>query len=82
MDLQKLELLESRVSGILGLLEELKQKNTSLETQMGDLRRELSEKQETVKRLQEENQQLAQEREVIRGRVENMLEALSGIKME
>ncbi|MBI1986791.1 MAG: cell division protein ZapB [Nitrospinae bacterium] len=82
MDLQKLELLESRVSGFLGLLEELKQKNVSLETQMGDLRRELSEKQEAVKRLQEENQQLAQEREVIRGRVENMLEALNGIKME
>lgn len=82
MDLQKLELLESRVSGFLGLLEGLKQKNASLETQNGDLRRELSEKQEAMKRLQEENQQLAQEREVIRGRVENMLEALNGLKME
>lgn len=82
MDMQKLELLESRVSGFLGLLEELKQKNATLETQMGDLRRELSEKQEAVQQLQEENRQLAQEREVIRGRVENMLEALNGIKME
>ncbi|MBI2877855.1 MAG: cell division protein ZapB [Candidatus Tectomicrobia bacterium] len=72
MDLQKLELLESRVSSILGLLEELKQKNSSLE-------RELFEKQEALRQLQEENQQWSQKEEAIRSRVENMLEALNGI---
>ena len=82
MDLQKLEQLESRISGILRLVAELKEKNHVLESKADDLERELSGKISELEQVKVEKEEWDQEREVVRSRVETMLQTLDNIRLE
>ncbi len=82
MDLQKLEQLESRISGILRLVAELKEKNHILEAKANDLERELSGKVSELEQVKVEKEEWDQEREIVRGRVETMLQTLDNIRLE
>tara|TARA_B100000315_G_C14520341_1_gene561236 strand:+ start:481 stop:741 length:261 start_codon:yes stop_codon:yes gene_type:complete len=82
MDLQKLEQLESRISGVLRLMAELKEKNNLLEAKVYDLEQELSGKTNELSQSNGEKEQWGQEREIIRSRVETMLQTLEDILPE
>ena len=82
MDLQKLEQLESRISGVLRLMAELKENNNLLEAKVYDLEQELSGKTNELSQSNGEKEQWGQEREIIRSRVETMLQTLEDILPE
>ena len=82
MDLHKLEQLESRISGVLRLIAELKEKNNLLEARVNELEQELSGKTNELNQANGEKEQWGQEREVIRSRVETMLQTLEDIRPE
>lgn len=82
MDLQKLDQLESRISEVLRLVAELKEKNYFLEAKVNDLEQVLSGKAKEMDQIKLEKQQWDQEKELVRNRVETMLMTLDDIRPE
>lgn len=69
MSLEKMETLEVRVRGLVGLVQELKEANASLEAQLALAQEELSRREGYGREWEEE-------REDIRLRIEKVLEQL------
>jgi chromosome segregation ATPase len=92
MDLSKLELLESRITQVVKWLSQLREQNTSLKKQVHNLKQDLGTREEEMKRLKQENQalsnqeeeikHLSQERDIIKDRLEGMLETLNQLNID
>jgi FtsZ-binding cell division protein ZapB len=92
MDLQKLEVLENKVSQAINAVQKLKQENRELQTQVQALQKENQEKDAQLVALREEMQKLkdnAQEshqfkarEEEIRSKVEKMLAKLEELQLQ
>ena len=86
MDVDKLDLLESRLLHLVNLVAELREKNRLLESQVAHLEGEITTKTEELNRLKRENEEVAQlreesknllkERDAIRLKIEGMLTSL------
>ncbi|MBI4639311.1 MAG: hypothetical protein HY731_01380 [Candidatus Tectomicrobia bacterium] len=86
MDVEKLDILESRLLHLVNLIAELREKNQLLESRVTHLEGEISAKTEEVDRLKRENEEVAQlreesknllkERDLIRLKIEGMLSSL------
>jgi predicted nuclease with TOPRIM domain len=84
--IEALDVLQTRLTRMLDLLAETREKNGQLHSRVGDLEKEVSSKTDELGRLQEEqarllkvqeeHKQLVAEREIIRGKVEGMLKNL------
>jgi predicted nuclease with TOPRIM domain len=84
--IEALDMLQTRLTRMLDLLAETREKNGQLQSRVGDLEKEVSSKTDELGRLQEEqarllkvqeeHKQLVAEREIIRGKVEGMLKNL------
>jgi predicted nuclease with TOPRIM domain len=84
--IEALDMLQTRLTRMLDLLAETREKNGQLHSRVGDLEKEVSSKTDELGRLQEEqarllkvqeeHKQLVAEREIIRGKVEGMLKNL------
>jgi chromosome segregation ATPase len=84
--IEALDVLQTRLTRMLDLLAETREKNGQLQSCVGDLEKEVSSKTDELGRLQEEqarllkvqeeHKQLVAEREIIRGKVEGMLKNL------
>lgn len=91
MSVEKLEQIESRLIKVMGLLADLKEKNSLLEKKVIELQGQLSSKEAsinrandqslTIARLGEENKQLIQERKVVSEKIEQILENLREIEI-
>jgi len=86
VDVDKLDLLESRLLHLVNLVAELREKNRLLESQVAHLEGEITTKTEELNRLKRENEEVAQlreesknllkERDAIRLKIEGMLTSL------
>lgn len=72
MSLEKMETLEVRVRGLVALVQELKEANTSLQEQLNLAREELSRREDYGRELEEE-------RGNIKLRIEKVLEQLDSM---
>lgn len=91
MSVEKLEQIESRLIKVMGLLADLKEKNSLLEKKVIELQGQLSSKEAsinraneqnlTIARLGEENKHLIQERKVVSEKIEQILENLREIEI-
>lgn len=92
MDLSKLEMLESRITKVVQFLNQLREQNNTLENQVHTLQQELMNKEEELKCLRQDNEtlcnqekeyrQLSQERDLIKERLEGMLETLNQLNID
>ncbi len=71
--------LEQKIYRTIEMYKSAKQAQTLAEQDAGRLRRQLDERDQEVATLRREAVQLKKEREVIRGRVEKMLEQIESI---
>ena len=84
--IEALDVLQARLTRLLDVLAETREKNGQLQSRVGDLETEVTSKTEALSRLQEDHarllqvqeeyKQLVAEREIIRGKVEGMLKNL------
>lgn len=91
MSVEKLEQIESRIIKVMGVLAELKEKNSLLEGKVLELQGQLSSKEAAVSRaneqslaiakLTEENKRLIQERNIVSEKIEKILENLGEIEL-
>jgi len=89
MGIEKLELLETRLMKVVKAISHLREKNAALEKRVGELQSALAEKTEELLRYREESRQastlqveastLLEERELIRQKIESMLDSLEGV---
>lgn len=89
MDPQKLELLEARVLKAITEINRLREKNTRLEKEVQELKKQAADKDKQLSALQPdarkleelsaESRQLLQERDTIRLKIESLLDKLEKI---
>lgn len=92
MDLQQFELLESKISHAISLIQKLKQENRELQKRVQVLQEESQEKEvqlvalrEEIQKLKgnaQETQQFKQREEEIRGKIEHMLVKLEELQLQ
>jgi len=80
--MEKFSHLEDKIYRIIEECRGLKQTNESLETELTGLRRESAATQEENKRLELQIERLQNEREVIRLKVEAMLDAIAVLDLD
>lgn len=84
--IEALDLLQTRLSKMLEIMAELREKSNSLQSRVEDLEKDVAAKTEELTRLHEDNarlqriqeeyKQLVAEREIVRNKVEGMLKHL------
>jgi chromosome segregation ATPase len=84
--IEALDVLQTRLSRMLELMAELRERSHSLQSRVEDLEKDVAAKAEELTRLHEENahlhrvqdeyKQLVAEREIVRNKVEGMLKHL------
>ena len=80
--MEKFSHLEDKIYRIIEECRGLKQSNESLEGELSGLRREMSTVQEENQRLETQIERLQNEREVMRLKVEAMLDAIAVIDLD
>jgi FtsZ-binding cell division protein ZapB len=90
MDLEQLEVLETKISQAVQVIEQLKSKNKQLSDEIGQLRNEAESRETLLNKLMEENRRYQQEQEQaslgkekeerIRNKVEEMLSKLDELE--
>lgn len=89
--IEALDVLQGRLTNVLDLMAELREKSTQLQNRVEELERDVSAKGDEIARLQEEqarllkieeeHKQLAAEREIVRNKVEGMLKHLERFEL-
>ena len=89
--IEALDVLQGRLTNVLDLLAELREKSTQLQNRVEELERDVSAKADEIAHLQEdqarllkveeEHKQLAAEREIVRNKVEGMLKHLEKFEL-
>jgi chromosome segregation ATPase len=89
--IEALDVLQGRLTNVLDLLAELREKSTQLQNRVEDLERDVAAKADEIAHLQEdqarllkveeEHKQLAAEREIVRNKVEGMLKHLEKFEL-
>jgi chromosome segregation ATPase len=84
--IEALDVLQGRLTSVLDMIAELREKSTQLQSRVEELEQDVSAKAHEITRLQddqqrllkieEEHKQLAAEREIVRSKVEGMLKHL------
>jgi DNA repair exonuclease SbcCD ATPase subunit len=84
--IEALDVLQSRLSKMLEIMADLRERSSSLQSRVEDLEKDVTAKTEELTRLHEENarlqkiqeeyKQLVAEREIVRNKVEGMLKHL------
>jgi hypothetical protein len=89
--IEALDVLQTRLTKMLDVMADLKEKSSSLQSRVADLEREVSGQNDELVRLrednarlqkiQEEHKQLVAEREIVRNKVEGMLKHLEKFEL-
>ncbi len=89
--IEALDLLQARLGKMLDIMADLREKNASFQSRVGDLEKDLSSKTDDLTQLREENtrllkvqeehKQVVAEREIIRGKIEGMLKNLERFEL-
>jgi chromosome segregation ATPase len=89
--IEALDVLQARLTKMLDVMADLKEKSSSLQSRVADLEREVSGQNDELVRLrednarlqkiQEEHKQLVAEREIVRNKVEGMLKHLEKFEL-
>ena len=89
--IEALDVLQTRLSKILEIMAELRERSNSLQSHVEEMERELATKNEELTRLHEDNfrlqiieeehKQLVAEREIVRNKVDGMLKHLEKFEL-
>jgi uncharacterized protein YlxW (UPF0749 family) len=89
--IEALDVLQARLTKMLDIMADLREKSNSLQSRVADLENEVSAKGEELAQLREDNarlqkiheeyKQLVAEREIVRNKVEGMLKHLEKFEM-
>ncbi len=89
--IEALDLLQARLGKMLDIMADLREKNASFQSRVGDLEKDLSSKTDDLTQLREENtrllkvqeehKQVVAEPEIIRGKIEGMLKNLERFEL-
>ena len=89
--IEALDILQARVTKMLDVMADIREKNAGLQSRVGDLEKEVSSKTNDLTQLREENtrllkvqeeyKQVVAEREIIRSKIEGMLKNLEEFEL-
>jgi chromosome segregation ATPase len=89
--IEALDVLQARLTKMLDIMADLREKSTSLQSRVEDLEKDVSAKSDELARLHEDNarlqtmqeeyKQLVAEREIVRNKVEGMLKHLEKFEL-
>jgi chromosome segregation ATPase len=89
--IEALDVLQARLTNMLDIMADLRERSSSLQSRVEDLEKEVSAKNDELARLREDNdrlqkiqeeyKQLIAEREIVRNKVEGMLKHLEKFEL-
>ena len=89
--IEALDVLQARLTKLLDIMADLREKSNSLQNRVEDLEKEVSAKDDELtqlrednarlRQIQEEHKQLVAEREIVRNKVEGMLKHLEKFEL-